>query len=75
VNVDKNFKGRFLEYTHSRKMESPRYKVISEEGPDHNKKFIVEIFVGDESFGLGEGKNKKTAEQEAAKVALEKISL
>ena len=74
VKVDKNFKGRFLEFTHSQKMDSPRYKVISEEGPDHNKKFIVEVLVGDEIFGRGEGKNKKSAEQEAAKSALNKIS-
>lgn len=72
VKVDKNFKGRFLEFTHSHKMEPPRYMVISEEGPDHNKKFIVEVLVGDESYGRGEGKNKKSAEQEAAKAALQK---
>lgn len=74
VKVDRNFKGRFLEYTHSQKLDSPRYKVVSEEGPDHNKKFIVEVIVGNESFGRGEGKNKKSAEQEAAKAALERVS-
>ena len=72
VKVDKNYKGRFLEFTHSQKLEAPRYLVISEEGPDHNKKFVVEVFVGEESYGLGEGKNKKTAEQQAAKVAIQK---
>ncbi len=72
VKIDKNYKGRFLEHTHSEKLESPRYKIISEEGPDHNKKFVVEVFVGEESFGVGEGKNKKSAEQSAAKAALEK---
>ncbi|MBN1302032.1 MAG: ribonuclease III [Melioribacteraceae bacterium] len=74
LRVDKNFKGQLLEYTHSQKLESPKYKVVSENGPDHDKNFQIEVLIGDQSFGLGEGKNKKSAEQEAARIALEKIN-
>jgi ribonuclease-3 len=74
VKVDKNHKGKLLEYTHLHKLPNPRYKIISEEGPDHNKQFIVHVYLSDEQWGSGEGKNKKSAEQEAAKDLLEKIS-
>lgn len=49
-----------------------QYKTIKEEGPDHNKKFTVELFVNGKSISTGEGSNKKTAEMQAAKKALEK---
>ncbi|MBU1097128.1 MAG: ribonuclease III [Bacteroidetes bacterium] len=73
VKVDKNFKGQLLEITHSEKLSAPKYKVVSEEGPDHDKKFVVDVIIGSESYGIGEGKNKKSAEQEAAKIAIDKI--
>lgn len=49
-----------------------QYKTIKEEGPDHNKKFTVELFVNGKSISTGKGSNKKTAEMQAAKKALEK---
>ena len=72
--VDKNYKGQLLEFTHAEKMETPSYKTISEEGPDHDKNFIVNVLIGSEVVGTGEGKNKKSAEQDAAKKALEIIT-
>lgn len=51
---------------------TPKYKVIEESGPDHNKKFVVEVSIDGEKKGLGEGKSKNLAEQEAAKNALER---
>ncbi len=42
------------------------YRLVKEEGPDHNKKFVVEALVGDKVFGTGTGSTKKSAEQEAA---------
>lgn len=68
---DKNFKGRLLESSHAKNLGSPLYKVIKEEGPEHDKKFTVEVYVGGKHYGIGEGKSKKTAEQAAAKAALE----
>lgn len=47
------------------------YEVISEAGPEHNKRFTVVAFVNNNEVGRGEAKNKKDAEMQAAKVALE----
>lgn len=52
----------------------PVYSVIAETGPEHEKIFEVEVLLGDTPYGRGVGKNKKTAEQRAAKVALEKFA-
>ena len=49
------------------------YKLIDEEGPDHNKRFIMEVGTNNDVLGIGEGKSKKEAEQLAARVALDKI--
>ncbi len=48
-----------------------RYEVIKEKGPAHNKSFAVQLTIGGVIAGIGEGKNKKEAEQKAAKAALE----
>jgi len=50
--------------------EEISYQLISEEGPDHDKKFVVEVYVGEEKAGAGTGKTKKSAEQTAAYHAL-----
>ena len=52
----------------------PEYEVIDEEGPDHNKTFIVAVKLKEDSLGSGQGSSKKEAEQEAAKVALDKLN-
>lgn len=49
------------------------YKVIQEEGPDHNKKFHTEVYAREKVLGSGMGKSKKDAEQDAARCALEKL--
>lgn len=48
------------------------YKLIEEKGPDHNKRFVMEVGINDTVLGVGEGKSKKDAEQVAAKCALDK---
>ncbi len=53
---------------------SPQYRVMTESGPDHDKRFQASVMIGDEVKGLGWGKSKKEAEQEAAKNALEEIN-
>ena len=42
------------------------YRLIGEEGPDHNKTFSVMVCIGEEEYGHGKGRTKKAAEQEAA---------
>lgn len=46
------------------------YKLIEEKGPDHNKRFVMEVGINNKVLGVGEGKSKKDAEQVAAKSAL-----
>jgi ribonuclease-3 len=47
--------------------------LIKEEGPDHKKEFTIEVYLGNDLMGLGLGKTKKSAEQEASRIALEKL--
>lgn len=49
---------------------TPVYKVLSEDGPDHDKVFTLGVFVGDKLMGKGVGPSKQNAQQEAAKAAL-----
>ena len=49
---------------------TPSYETIKEVGPDHDKKFLVAVFLGRERVAEGEGKSKQEAEQEAAKAGL-----
>ena len=46
------------------------YRVISEEGPEHNKSFTVAAFINNNEVGRGSGRTKKLAEMQAAKMAL-----
>jgi ribonuclease-3 len=71
--LDKNFKSALLEFSQARGLGSPRYSLIKEEGPDHDRTFTVEVLIGEESRGIGTGKTKKAAEQAAAEVAFENL--
>jgi ribonuclease-3 len=51
----------------------PRYEILVEEGPDHQKKFTIAVLAKGRRMGKGEGLTKKEAEQRAAKMALENI--
>jgi ribonuclease-3 len=62
----KDFKSRLQEMVQAKGYSAPKYQVVEESGPDHDKKFIIEVIVYGESWGKGEGKSKSTAEQEAA---------
>ena len=66
----KDFKSRLQELVQSQSLPTPKYQVVEESGPDHDKKFVIEVTVSGKSWGKGEGKSKATAEQEAAKSAL-----
>ncbi len=70
---DENFKSRFLEYAQAHTDFIPDYRVINEEGPEHHKLFTVEVHLANHCLGIGKGKSKKQAEQEAAKNALQNL--
>jgi ribonuclease-3 len=69
-----NYKGELLEYLQSFGWGMPKYEVVEEKGPDHQKKFTIDVFAQDRKMGRGIGKSKKEAEQRAAKKAIEKIN-
>ena len=49
------------------------YKLVKESGPDHNKSFTVEAYIGEVLYGEGNGRTKKAAEQDAAYHAILKL--
>ena len=67
---DTNYKSLLLETVQARGHSAPRYVVIAEEGPDHEKWFTVEVWVDDRCVGTGKGRNKKDAEQQAAEAGM-----
>jgi len=68
-----NYKGELLEYMQALGLGLPQYDLLEEEGPDHEKKFTIAVTVKGRQLGRGMGKNKKEAEQRAARMALENI--
>ena len=71
--MDDNYKSALLEYVQARSLGIPRYSVTQEEGPEHDRRFTVEVTIGTQSWGVGSGRSKKEAEQSAAADALERI--
>lgn len=63
-------KSRLQELTQRQTQVSPKYKVLSETGPDHDKIFTVGVFLQEKKLAVGEGKSKQDAEQDAARLAL-----
>ena len=64
-------KSYLQELAQSQESSTPVYKVISEEGPDHDKVFKVGVYVNAKLRGQGEGPSKQAGQQKAAEVALE----
>jgi ribonuclease-3 len=69
-----DYKSQLQELTQAREQQTPTYCVVEAVGPDHNKRFTVEVRAGDTVLGRGSGKSKRRAETEAARVALERLS-
>lgn len=64
-------KSHFQEQAQEHVGVTPTYKTHEEVGPDHNKKFVVGVYLGGDLVAEGEGKSKQEAEQEAARKGLE----
>ncbi|MFH1029820.1 MAG: ribonuclease III [bacterium] len=64
-------KSRFQELAQDRKGITPSYKVLTTEGPDHNKNFTVGLYLEDEFIAKGEGTSKQEAQVNAAESALQ----
>lgn len=65
-------KSSFQETVQEKIKESPNYKVVMEEGPDHAKEFTIGVYVEGKLWGTGKGRSKQEAEVAAARIALEK---
>ena len=63
-------KSRFQEIAQEKNSVTPSYDVISQTGPDHDKRFVVGVYLGEEQIAAGEGRSKQEAEQVAAQKAL-----
>lgn len=63
-------KSRFQEIAQERIGVTPSYQLLSQSGPDHDKRFLVGAFVAEERVAQGEGRSKQEAEQTAAEKAL-----
>ncbi|MGM0499150.1 MAG: ribonuclease III [Bacillota bacterium] len=73
-NHIQDYKTMLQEVIQENGSDRPEYEVVDEEGPDHNKTFLVAVKLNEDSLGSGQGSSKKEAEQEAAKVALNKLN-
>jgi len=69
-----DYKSQLQELIQSRGQTAPVYSVIDAVGPNHDKRFTVEVRAGNIVLGKGSGKSKKAAETEAARSALERLS-
>ena len=69
-----DYKSSLQEYVQT-EQKCLEYKLVNEEGPAHDKRFTVDVIIDDIVYGTGIGTSKKEAEQEAAKVALDKLAV
>ncbi len=70
----RDYKTLLQEFSQARFSVTPVYRIVSENGPDHNKEFEAEVLMISDPVGKGWGRSKKEAEQEAAKTAWEKLT-
>jgi ribonuclease-3 len=68
-----DYKSRLQEMVQARRQITPSYRTVEVVGPDHDRRFTVEVVVEDEVLGKGRGRRRQLAENEAARVALEKL--
>ncbi len=71
--LDRNAKSLLQELSQGRLKVTPVYRTVQTRGPDHAREFTVEVVLGEQVYGVGRGRNKQTAEQEAARAALEEL--
>ena len=71
----KDYKTKLQEEAQSRFRAVPRYRLLKEIGPDHRKEFEVSLSMNGETWAIGRGQSKKSAEQDAARQALERLEV
>ena len=73
ASFTEDWKSALQEWLQANGRGLPNYRLASAEGPDHRKRFDIEVMVGGEGIGRAVGRSKKEAEQQAAKEALAKL--
>ena len=73
--IFRDYKTYLQEVLQSKGEQHIWYKLIDEKGPDHNKRFVMEVGINEEVLGVGEGKSKKDAEQIASKSDIKTLNL
>ena len=73
-NYHKDYKSIFQEYCQRNFRCYPEYRIVKRSGPEHDRTFWIEVSINETVYGTGTGRNKKSAEQEAAKAAWEKLT-
>ena len=71
--IEQNYKALLQELTQAKYKLLPSYSIEETFGPDHDRRFVVKVTLGDKPLASGSGKTKKAAEMEAARVAWEKV--
>ena len=69
----KDSKSFLQEVAQARFKATPEYNLISEAGPDHDKEFVMQVFINNNPYSQGSGKSKQAAQESAAKNTLEQI--
>lgn len=72
--IFRDYKTHLQEVLQSQGETNIWYKLIDEKGPDHNKRFVMQVGMNETVLGTGEGKSKKEAEQSAAKIAINNMN-
>lgn len=72
-NLLVDYKSRLQEWTQKTSKTVPEYRVVGEEGPDHQRHFVVQVWAEGRLLATGRGSRIKTAENEAARLALDQI--
>ncbi|MEA1939514.1 MAG: ribonuclease III [Candidatus Caldatribacteriota bacterium] len=75
VKYVENYKSLLQEMSQKKYKCLPKYEVIKEKGPDHKKYYCITVKLKQKKYGSGFGENKKEAEKNAAKDALEKLKI
>jgi ribonuclease-3 len=68
-----NYKSLLLEMSQAQSWPQPIYETVAEKGPDHDKQFTMKVCIGERELGTGTASSKKSAEQKAARMALERL--
>jgi ribonuclease-3 len=73
LNTLVDYKTRLHEFCQERGLSLPPHQIVNAYGPDHQKRYEIAVKVRDVACGMGIGKNKKDAQQQSAKTALETL--